>query len=102
MSYLLLFIIIFNFFILDYSYIDIKTVKDIIKNPLLQSDGFYEFSSFISPEAKALLLDYSPSNIMLLDRKNYIDFIENLYIAGIPKNFIKRLLIDCKYDEVIS
>jgi len=92
LNFLLLFIIIFNFFILDYSYRDIKTVKYIIKNPLLQSDDFYEFSSFISPEAKALLLDYSPSNIMLLDRKNYIDFIENLYIAGIPKNLIKRLL----------
>jgi len=63
-----------------------------IKNPLLQSDGFYEFSSFISPKAKALLLDISPSNIMLLDRKNYIDFIEHLYIAGIPENLIKRLL----------
>ena len=89
-SFSLLFIIIFNFLMIHYSYNDVNTVKDIIKYRSLQSD--YLFSSFISQEAKALLLDYSPSHIMLLDTKHYIDFIENLYSAGISEHLIKRLL----------
>ncbi|MEQ8226430.1 MAG: hypothetical protein ABRQ37_29210, partial [Candidatus Eremiobacterota bacterium] len=90
LSFFLLFIIIFNFFIVNYSYHDINTVKDIIKYRSLQSD--YMFSSFISPEAKALLLDYSPSGLLLLDTKHFVDFMQKLYDTGVSEHLIKRLL----------
>ncbi|HPZ06627.1 MAG TPA: hypothetical protein PL110_00815 [Candidatus Eremiobacteraeota bacterium] len=92
--YILFFIIFLNGFALYYNYSVIITVKYLIEysSMRLPEKMIFRFikSSSVSPEAKALLLDYSHINIP--HSKVYSDFIKDMEKEDINKRIINRLL----------